>query len=120
LAAVPTSAAVRRERRLVLLVPAGLAVWLAYLSTGQTPVPDLGWPVAPVIALISAGVAVAVWAPPAAGIVAGVALPIAWASAVPPTGGLGEGVSEVLFAWHHHPWIVTVVAVAALLVGRNR
>ena len=31
LEAVPTSAEVRRARRLTLLVPVGIAVWLAYL-----------------------------------------------------------------------------------------
>ena len=41
LAAVPTSAAVRRARRLALLVPVGTAVWLAYLWPAQALVP---WP----------------------------------------------------------------------------
>jgi hypothetical protein len=26
----------------------------------------------------------------------------------------------VLFAWQHHPWLVTTAAVAAVLTGRNR
>ena len=63
LAAVPTSAEVRRTRRLMLLVPVGIAVWLAYLWPAQALVPWLGWPVGPVLALISTAVAVAAIGP---------------------------------------------------------
>lgn len=65
LAAVPTSAAVRRARRLVLLVPLGCAVWL---GTAHGHLPGL-------LALTAAAVAVSVWA----GVPPGVAVPLAWA-----------------------------------------
>ena len=119
LSAVPTSAAVRRARRLALLAPVGVAAWLAYLWSGQVLVPGLGWPVGPVVALISSGVAAAVWAP-RAGLAVGVAVPLAWSAASRITQGLDKNVSEVLLAWQHHPWLVTVTAGAALLMGRER
>ena len=90
LAAVPTSAATRRARRLALLVPAGLGVWLAYLGAGQHLVPGLGWPVGPVVALIAGGVAVAAWAPQgSAQTAAGVGVPLIWTAAGRSAGGLG-------------------------------
>jgi len=121
LAAVPTSAATRRARRLALLVPAGLGVWLAYLGAGQHLVPGLGWPVGPVVALIAGGVAVAAWAPQgSAQTAAGVGVPLIWTAAGRSAGGLGENAAGVLFAWQHHPWLVTVAAVAALLKEGKR
>jgi hypothetical protein len=119
LAAVPTSAEVRRHRRLTLLVPVAIAVWLAYLWSAQALVPWLGWPVGPVVALISTGVALAASAP-RAGLALGVAVPLVWTAAARAAGGLDDDVSFVLFAWHHHPWIVTLAAMAALLNGRDR
>ncbi len=65
LSASPTSAAVRRVRRLVMLVPAALGVWLA---TADGPVAGL-------LALTAVGVAVSAWA----GVPLGVAVPLAWA-----------------------------------------
>lgn len=69
LSAMPTSAVVRQARRLVLLVPAALTVWLT----------TTGGPVLGVVALTAVGVAVSV----RAGVPLGVAAPLAW----------------VLFAW---------------------
>jgi hypothetical protein len=120
LAAVPTSAAVRRARRLVLLVPVGTAVWLAYLAAGQRLVPDLGWPVGPLAALTSVGLAVAVWAPARLAVAAGAGVPVAWIAAAWAGSGLGEDVGTVLLVWQHHPWMVTFAAVAALVMGRDR
>ena len=119
LAAVPTSAEVRRTRRLTLLVPVGIVVWLAYLWPAQALVPWLGWPLGPVVALISTGVALAASAP-RAGLAVGVAVPLVWAASARAAGGLDDDVSFVLFAWQHHPWIVTLAALAALLIGRQR
>ena len=119
LAAVPTSAEVRRTRRLTLLVPVGIVVWLAYLWPAQALVPWLGWPLGPVVALISTGVALAALAP-RAGLALGVAVPLVWAASARAAGGLDDDVSFVLFAWHHHPWIVTLAAMAALLIGREQ
>ena len=75
LAAVPTSAEVRRACRLMLLVPVAIAVWLAYLWPAQALVPWLGWPVGPVAALISTGVALAALIP-RAGLAVGVVVPL--------------------------------------------
>lgn len=69
LSAMPISAVVRQARRLVLLVPAALTVWLT----------TTGGPVLGVVALTAVGVAVSV----RAGVPLGVAAPLAW----------------VLFAW---------------------
>jgi hypothetical protein len=96
LAAVPTSAAVRRARRLVMLVPVALGVWVA---TAGGPVPGL-------LALTATGLAVAVWA----GVPQGVAVPLAWVI-LAAAGG---------FAWELRPELVTVAATAALWAGRNR
>ena len=119
LAAVPTSAEVRRTRRLTLLVPVGIVVWLTYLWPAQALVPWLGWPLGPLVALISTGVALAASAPRAA-LAVGVAVPLVWAASARAAGGLDDDVSFVLFAWQHHPWIVTLAALAALLIGRQR
>lgn len=64
LSALPTSAGVRRARRLGMLVPAAVAVWLATV-TG---------PVAGLLVLTAAGVGVQV----RAGAALGVAVPLAW------------------------------------------
>jgi hypothetical protein len=100
LSAVPTSLAVRRARRLALLVPVEVAVWMAAVDR------SLGG----LAALTAAGLAVAVWAPGSAGLAAGVAVPLAWVVAAR-AGGL---------AWDLHSQLVTVAALAALWTGRNR
>lgn len=69
LSAVPTSAAVRRARRLVLIAPVPLAVWIATVDGSV-----LG-----LLVLAAAGVAVSV----RAGVPLGAAVPLVW----------------VLFAW---------------------
>jgi hypothetical protein len=66
LAALPTSAAVRRARRLALLVPPGVAVWVATVHGSV-----LG-----LLALTAAGVLVSV----RSGVPLGVAVPLAWAA----------------------------------------
>ena len=123
LSALPTSAARRRAHRLVLLVPVALATWLAYLWPGRDAVPDLGTPVAQLLALLVVGVAVAALAP-RHGVALGVAVPLACAATsrtVGPAGGaLGPDLAEVLLPWQHHPWLVITAAVAALLWGRTR
>lgn len=96
LSAVPTSAAVRRARRMVLLVPAGLGIWVA----------TAGGPVLGLLALTAAGLAVAVWV----GVPLGVAAPLAWAIAA----YAGE------LDWELRPELVTIAAGAALWAGRNR
>jgi len=120
LAAVPTSEAVRRARRVGLLVPVALLVWLAYLSAGHQLLAAPGWPMGMLTALTATGLAVAGWAPTRVAVTAGVVVPLLWVAAARASHGLDASVAEVLLAWQHHPWIVTAAAVAALLMGRNR
>ena len=120
LSAVPTSAARRRVRRLVLLVPAGLAMWLAYLVAGNLLSPDLGWPLGPAVALIATGCAVATWMPDRLAVEGGVAVPLLWTALARAANGLDDSVPAVLSAYRDHPWVVTTAAIAALLIGRNR
>lgn len=108
LAASPTSSARRRARRLLLLAPVALVVWLLYVGVGRLLDDSVGWSLGAVVALAATGVAVEAWF----SLEAGVAVPIAWfvASWV----GGSSDYAEILFAWEHHPWIVTTAAVAAL------
>jgi len=120
LAAVPTSAAVRRARRVALLAPVALLVWLAYLSAGHELPAARGWPLGLLAALTATGIAVAAWAPTRVAVSAGVAVPLLWVAVGRASHGLDPSVEEVLLAWKNYPWIVTAAAVAALLIGRNR
>lgn len=120
LSAMPTTAATRRAHRLRILVPAGLGLWVGYLATGHLWASTLGWPVGPFVALVATGAAVVVWAPPRLAVEAGVAAPLIWLALTRAGGGLDPDLQQVLFAFEHHPWIVTTAAVAAVLIGRNR
>lgn len=120
LSAMPTSAARRRARRGLLLVPAGLGVWLAYLAAGNLVDHDLGWHVGPAVALIATGCAVTAWLPERVAVEAGVATPFVWMAGARAWNGLHDSATPVLTAYQDHPWIVTAVASAALLIGRNR
>jgi len=120
LAALPTPATTRLAQRLLLLVPVAVATWLAYLWPGQRTLPDPGWPLAPLLALLATGVVAAALAPRPWGLALGVAVPLAWTAAARAGTGLDAEVAEVLLAWQHHPWLVTTAAGAALLGGRTR
>jgi hypothetical protein len=120
LSAVPSSAARRRARRQLLLVPAGLGLWLAYLTAGNLVSPDLGWPLGPAVALVATGCAVAAWMPDRLAVEAGVAAPLLWVALARAANGLDDSVPAALSAYRDHPWIVTAAALAALLIGRNR
>jgi len=106
LAAMPTSAAVRRAHRLLLLLPVAASVWLGWLGLGQSRSAGLGWPVAGLAALTAAGLAVAVWG----AVWLGAAVPLAWVT-LAQTAHVG---------WEVHPELITVAAAAALWTGRNR
>jgi hypothetical protein len=117
LSAAPTSATRRRLQRQMLLVPVGLAVWLAYVAAGRTRVPELGWALGPVTALVLTGFAVAAWAP-RFGVRAGVAAPLLWYAvtfAVPSD----RAPYSLLIAWQQHPWAVAAVATVALIAGKD-
>ena len=120
LEAVPTSAATRRTRRQALLVPTGLVLWLGYLGAAHLWAPEMGWPIGPAVALMATGCAVAVCAPQRLAVEAGVAAPLVWVALARVAVALDQEYAQVLFAFQHHPWIVTTAAVAALLMGRNR
>ncbi|GAA4409661.1 hypothetical protein GCM10023168_28590 [Fodinibacter luteus] len=120
LSAVPTSAARRRARRQVLLVPAAVGLWLAYLAVGHVVAPGMGWPVGPAVALTATGLAVVAWAPDRIAVEAGVATPLIWVALARTGVVIDDQYSQVVFAFQHHPWIVTAAAAAALLMGRNR
>ena len=120
LAAVPTSAATRRTRRQALLVPTGLVLWLGYLGAAHLWAPEMAWPIGPAVALMATGCAVAVWAPQRLAVEAGVAAPLVWVALARVAVALDQEYAQVLFAFQHHPWIVTTAAVAALLMGRKR
>jgi len=106
MAAMPTSAAVRRAQRLTLLVPVGLGLWIAWIAVGHHWTPELGWPLLGLVALTTAGLAVSVWAP----LPVAVALPLLWVVAA----RAGE------FDWELRPGLITVVALAVLWAGRDR
>jgi hypothetical protein len=120
LSALPTSAAVRRVQRLSLLVPVAVVTWLAYLAPGHAADQALGWPVAPLLALLMTGVAVSALKGGHGGVALGVAVPLAWSAAARVGGSMNEDLTEVLFAWQHHPWLVTTAATAALVWRGNR
>jgi hypothetical protein len=120
LAAMPTSNAHRRARRLVLLVPAGLALWLAYVWVSNLADPAVGWPVGPAIALSATGLGVATWAPERIRVEVGVAAPLLWYAVARTTAEVDGIAGDVLAGWHQHPWLVTAAAGAALVIGRNR
>jgi len=96
LAAVPASAAVRRGRRLALLGPSGLAVWLA----------TAGGPVIGQLALLACGLAVALWC----GVAAGAAVPLGWAVVAWSSG----------WDWEVHPALMSAAAAVVIVQGRNR
>lgn len=120
LSAMPTSTATRRAHRLRILVPTGLALWMGYLAAGHLWASTLGWPVGPFVALVATGSAVVVWAPSRLAVEAGVAAPLLWLALARGGAGLDPDHQELLFAFEHHPWIVIVAAVAAVLMGGNR
>ncbi|EWT02011.1 hypothetical protein N865_20335 [Intrasporangium oryzae NRRL B-24470] len=120
LSAMPTSAARRQARRLMLLVPAGLGLWLAYLAAANLVSRGVGWPLGPAVALVATGCAVAAWTPERFAVEAGVAAPLGWMALARAWSGLHDSVTPVLTAYQSHPWVVTAVASAALLMGRSR
>jgi hypothetical protein len=120
MSALPTSESVRRLQRLALLVPAAVVIWLAYLAPGQTGVPAPGWPLGPLLALLATGVAVSALMGGHGGVALGVAVPLAWSAAARVGAPLDEDAAGVLFAWQHHPWLVTTAATAALVWRGNR
>ena len=120
LSAVPTSSGGRRARRLALLLPAGLTIWLIYMVVGQQLEPGLGWYLGPVTALTGTGLAVAAWTPTENPVAAGVTVPLAWVAASQLLMGFDNAAADVLLVWQQHPWLVTVAAGTALLVRRER
>lgn len=122
LSAVPTSPGRRRVQRLTLLLPCGLAVWLLFVASGHLSAAalDPGWPLGQVAALTATGLAVAVWAPEGYGVQAGVTAPLLWYAVSWASGSIDGAAAHVVSLWQHHPWILSVAALAALVLGRRR
>jgi hypothetical protein len=122
LAAMPTSAARRRLRRLLFLTPAALAAWAGLVGLARLTTPDwpFGWWIGPAAALATTGLAVAAWAPPDWQVVAGVAAPIVWYAVSQVSGDPGNLIGEVATAWEHHPWVVAGAATVLAIGGRDR
>ena len=108
LAAVPTSLAARRARRLALLLPVQVAIWLTWLVIGQRWTPGLAF--GGLVGLTAAAIAATVWAPERIALATGVALPLGWVISARAGG----------FVWDQHSGLVTLAALAALWTGRNR
>ncbi|GAA1167636.1 hypothetical protein GCM10009584_05740 [Ornithinimicrobium humiphilum] len=114
--ALPTRRSARRLHRLALLVPAGLTIWLAFLATALVGAgPGPGWPVGPFLALTFTGCAVAAVSPARYAVAAGAAAPLVWIVLGRAAAGLDTRGDQLLAAYQHHPWIVTLAALAALL-----
>lgn len=117
LAPAPVSAFVRRMLRIALvLAPATLTlIALGQLLPGR-PEPML----APGLALLLSGLAVATWSPPERGLQLAAAVPLLWVSlemAAGPVLGAGSG---PLAWWHAHPLVVAGVAVCAIVSAGRR
>ncbi|KQX64383.1 hypothetical protein [Angustibacter sp. Root456] len=126
LAAVSTAPGRRRRQRVVLLAPATAVVWLLLLAAASGPSEAAAsWPVAPVTALLLAGLAVATWVPHERAVPAAVGVPLVWfvldRFVGQSDGVAGSAVSGwTLSAWTLPPWTVVAVAVGALLAGWRR
>lgn len=116
-AAVPTGPMRRRLHRLSVVVAGAAPAWRLLLRAVMPGVAVLG--VLPVLALVTAGVAAAVWAPPA-GMGGAPALPLLWAGADSVVAGRLGPAGEVLGWWRTAPSSVLVVALLVLLAGRHR
>ena len=116
LAAVPTGPMRPRLHRLSIVVAVAAPAWLLMRAVmpGVT-----GVRVLPVLALMTAGVAAAVWTP-STGVGGAPALPLVWVAADSVvSGGLGPA-GDVLGWWRTEPSRVLVVALLGLLAGRHR
>lgn len=120
LAAVPVTPAARRTQRLVLVVPAAVAVWWVWSAPGLGGSPGRG-PGADLVglaALLALGLAVAVAVASrtgtplgaSAGLVVGTAVPVLWVVSA----------RAGSYAWDAHSGVVLAAAVGALCWVRER
>ena len=117
LAAVPVPPMPRRLLRLGLVLVPALVVWAALVRVADAS-PGAGSP-GPLLALVTAGVAVVVWSPPHLGVLAGAFVPLLWFAldrTVPGSGLLSDAAGW----WRTDPLPVAALAVVALLAGRRR
>lgn len=112
LAAVPTSRLARRLLRLALVL--GAVVALLAALTALTPGPDDVW--ASTLALTLTGLAVATWLPADRGVLAAAALPFGWVAVT----RLADLTAGPLDWWSERPWLVALLASAAVVAGRHR
>jgi hypothetical protein len=118
LAAVPTPAMTRRLIRLGLLAVPALGLWWL-LGLLLDPVAPGAADVAQMVALVTTGVAVAVWTPWARAELTGAAVPVAWFVA-DRVASPDSWAADLAGLWHTDSWPVCAAAVLLLAVGRNR
>jgi hypothetical protein len=116
LAAVPTGPMRRRQHRLSIVVVVAAPAWLL-LQAVMPGVTGLG--ILPVLALVTAGAAAAVWTP-STGVGGAPALPLLWVGADAVVSGALEPAGEMLGWWRTEPSRVLVSALLVLLAGRHR
>lgn len=117
LAAVPVGSFARRMLRIALvLVPATVAlIALGELLPGR-PEPLL----APGLALLLAGLAVATWTPPDRGLHVAATVPVLWVSLHAIAGPVLGVTAGPLAWWQTHPFVVAGVAACAVVLGGRR
>ena len=116
LAALPVSLRPRRAVRIVLLVAPMLVVW--WMVDGLTET-TAGTGPGPLLALASAGTAVAMWAPGRRAVLLGACAPVAWMALDRLYTG-GGSTAEVLAWWRTEAWLVAAAAVLACAARRPR
>ncbi|MDN4163410.1 hypothetical protein [Nocardioides abyssi] len=115
LAAVPAPAPTRRTHRLVLLVPAALVVWSAWLALGDdVRPPDL----LALVALVALGLAGALAAAGRGGAPVGASAALAVGTAAPVVWVLASRAGG--HGWDAHVGALLVVGATALVLGRDR
>lgn len=117
LSALPTPVMARRLIRLALVAAPALVVWT--LLGGALDASSTATDVAPLLALLSIGVAVAVWTPWARSALVGAAAPVAWFVA-DRIGADAGWFTDLAGLWHTDPWPVCAAAVLLVVAGRNR
>jgi hypothetical protein len=117
LAAVPVSALVRRGLRLLLAVLPALAAYAAVEEVLPGPSADLAGPFA---ALVLTGLAAVTWAPEQIDAHLLALVPVAWVLLDLFLGGGRSAVADALGWWRTEALAVSVLAVAAVLLGRHR
>jgi hypothetical protein len=116
LAAVPVSLAVRRALRLGLAAAVAVPLWLL---VGWV-LPGRGLALAPLLALVAAGVAVATWLPDGRAVRLAAGVPLLWVVLSEVLAGFDGPVLTAARLWSDHPVVVAGTASLVVLLGRHR